>query len=217
MKGVIRTLVWKEVQLDWRQKNPLVGILLYTVSTIYVVYLSFNQVMTPKEWSTTFWIIVMFIASGGLNRSFSQEYQRRVYYYFTVPAGSLIGAKLFYSVLYLLVLTLTALLTYMILLPAPELNWGLFALNLLVAVVGIAASFTFIASISAHTGQGQNMLAILGFPVLLPVLFLAIGNASALSMGGEWADIDRNLLILAAIDAIIISLSLILFPYTWRP
>jgi heme exporter protein B len=42
MFGQIPVLVKKEMQLEWRQRYALHGLLLYLASTIFVCYLSFK-------------------------------------------------------------------------------------------------------------------------------------------------------------------------------
>jgi ABC-type transport system involved in cytochrome c biogenesis permease component len=77
----IKTLIWKEVTLEWRQKYALSGMLLYVVSTVFVCYLSFNlrrNQLTPIVWNTLFWIILLFTAVNAIAKSFSQETVRPV-------------------------------------------------------------------------------------------------------------------------------------------
>ena len=61
------------------------------------------------------------------------------------------------------------------------------------------------------------MMAILGFPVIIPVaMILAVSNSQVIVLGGSWNDIIKNLITLLSVNVIIIALSYILFPFTWK-
>ena len=59
-------------------------------------------------------------------------------------------------------------------------------------------------------------MAILGFPIVLPLL-LAILRASKLALDGvAWSVTGNYLLAILAMDVLAVALSAILFPYLWR-
>ncbi|MBL7958444.1 MAG: hypothetical protein JNM49_10820, partial [Flavobacteriales bacterium] len=94
------------------------------------------------------------------------------------------------------------------------------ALQFTVAVVlggiGFAAVLTLIAAIAARAGNGIGLMAILGFPVVLPML-LAVMRASQLALqGAEWSVTGLYFLAIAALDAVTVTLAWMLFPYLWR-
>jgi heme exporter protein B len=212
----ILILLRKDFLMDWRQKHPLTGILLYVTVSIYTVYLSFSALVTPAVWSALFWIILLFVTTMALAKSFLQEERRHLYYYFTVPSSILIISKLVYSFVYLLSIGLFGLLIYIVLLGMPTFSLGLFIVNFINGVLGLSAAFTMIASMAVHTHQKGNLMAVLGFPVIMPVLLLAITNSKKIVEGGNWESIDSFSLILISVNVIIVALSLILFPYSWK-
>ena len=212
----IRTLIKKDFLVDWRLKHPLTGVLLYVASTIYTVYLSFNVVITPVVWSSLFWIILLFIATTALAKTFIQEERRRLYYFFLIKPHILILSKMIYSFVYLSVMGLFGLLIYIILVGKPEFSFLLFIVNFFNGVLGLSAAYTMISSLAVHTDQKGNMMAILGFPVILPILLLTISNSRKIVEGAAWPEIDNFSLILMSVNVIIVSLTLILFPYSWK-
>jgi len=209
-------LIVKDFTLDWRLKNPFMGILLYVASTIYTVYLSIGGVITPGIWSALFWVILLFVATVALARTFLQEERRHLYYYFTVPPDLVILAKLVYSFGFMLVTGLFGFALYALLLGTPEFSFSLFLVNFLNGIIGLSSAFTMIASLAVRTNQTGNMMAVLGFPVVLPVLLLAITNSRKIVEGAIWSEIQQYSLILLAVNTIIIALTLILFPYSWK-
>ena len=77
----------KEVKLEWRNKTAFNGILLYLVSTIFICYLSFNLKTGQMEittWNALFWIIIVFANINGVAKSFLQEGEGRMLYYYTL-------------------------------------------------------------------------------------------------------------------------------------
>lgn len=212
----IITLLKKDFIIDWRLKHPFAGVLLYVASTIYTVYLSFDAVITPASWSALFWIILLFVATMALAKSFIQEEKRHLYYYFTVSPSTIIISKLIYSFLYLLGIGLFGFLLYVILLGQPGFNLWLFLVNMVNGIIGLSAAFTMIASLAVRTHQKGNMMAILGFPVILPILLLAINNSRRIVEGAAWMEIDNFSLILISVNVLIVALTLILFPYSWK-
>jgi heme exporter protein B len=212
----IRTLIRKDFLMDWRQKHPLTGILLYITATIYTVYLSFSAVITPAVWSALYWIILLFVTTTALAKSFIQEERRHLYYFFTVSPHVLIISKLIYSFVYLIGIGLFGLGIYVVLIGIPTFSLGLFLVNFLNGVIGLSAAFTMIASIAVHTHQKGNLMAVLGFPVILPVLLLAITNSKKIVEGADWAGVDSFSLILISVNVIIVALTLLLFPYSWK-
>lgn len=214
--GQIFVLIKKDFVIDWRLKHPLSGILLYVASTVYTAYLSFDAIVTPAVWSALFWIILLFIATMALSKSFIQEERRHLYYYFAVRPNTLIISKLIYSFLYLFGIGLFGLIIYSVLLGKPTFSTSLFLFNFLNGVVGLSTAFTMIASIAVRTQQKGNLMAVLGFPVILPILLLAITNSKRIVEGASWSEIDNFSLILISVNVIIVSLTLILFPYSWK-
>ena len=216
MLGQIFLLIRKDFVIDWRLRHPFSGILLYIASTIYTVCLSFNAALTPAVWSSLFWIVLLFIATTAMAKSFIQEERRHLYYYFTVRPTVLILSKLIYSFVYLIALGLFGLLIYIILIGQPAFSLGLFLLNFSNGVLGLSVAFTMIASLAVYTSQKGNMMAILGFPVILPILLLTITNSRKIVEGAAWIEINNFSLILTSVNAIIVTLTLILFPYSWK-
>ena len=209
-------LIRKDLIIDWRLRYPITGVILYIASTIYTVYLSFSAVITPASWSSLFWIILLFVATMALGKSFILEERRYLYYLHAVSADCLIISKLVYSFVYLFTLGLLGLGLYTLLLGLPQFKMGLFMINLLNGCLGLSAAFTMIASIAVRTQQKGTMMAILGFPVILPILILAITNSKKIVQGASWVEIDNFSLILVSVNVLVVVLTLILFPYSWR-
>jgi len=73
-----------------------------------------------------------------------------------------------------------------------------------------------ISAIASKAGNNGTLMAILSFPVIIPVILLLI-RISKSAMDGLARYLNYgNIGVLCAINVIVIATSLILFPYLWR-
>ena len=93
---------------------------------------------------------------------------------------------------------------------------GQFLLAVVLGGIGFASVLTLISAIAARAGNGIGLMAILGFPLVLPLLLLVM-RASKLALDGvAWSIISTYFGGIVLLDMITITLAWILFPYLWR-
>lgn len=209
-----------EWRLDRRQKHAWGSMALYVVSTVYTCYLGVRKVTEVPTWNALFWIILLFAAFNALGRSFQREEGGRQLYLHTLAhPRSVVLARTLYNAGVMLVLSLISLLTYSLFL-GDEVLAGAdvpqFVVSVVLGGIGLALSLTLIAAIAARAGSGLGLMAILGFPIVLPML-LAVMRASRLALNGvAWSVTAKYLIGLVALDVLAVALAAILFPYLWR-
>jgi heme exporter protein B len=214
--NVFYMLLQKEVVLELRQRYALSGILLYVCSMVFVVYIAAIKV-PPPVWNVLYWLILLFASINAVVKSFVQESgARQLYYYQIADPSMVLLAKITYNTLLLLVLGILALLTFGLVAGNPVKDFPLFFLTLVLGSLGFAIAFTFIAAIASGASNSATLMAILSFPVVLPIL-LTLVRLSTISLRliqdtAYWRDVVN----LLAIDAILITLTFVLFPYVWR-
>ncbi len=214
----IKELVRKDLLLELRQKYAINGILLYVVSTIFVVQLCFGRVIDENAWIALFWIILLFAAFNAVSKSFVQESAaRRLYYFMLAPAISVVLSKIVYNALLMIILGVLSLMVFIVFMGFPGFNLYLFLPAFLLGCIGISGALTMVSAIASRSGNNAALMAILGFPVVVPLLLLLV-NACRLSLKESLllADILKNLSALFLIDAVVVILAVILFPYLWR-
>ncbi|MEZ4904309.1 MAG: heme exporter protein CcmB [Spirosomataceae bacterium] len=216
----LRTLIQKEITLEWRQRYALNGMLLYIVSTVFVCYLSFrlkNNQLNPLTWNTLFWIILLFTAVNAISKSFTQERSGRLLYYYTLasPQG-IILSKILYNAVLMLVLSLAGFGFYAFVMGNPVGDLPMYLLTILLASIGFASSLTMVAGIASKAENNGALMAILSFPVIIPMLLVVMKLAKNALDGLDRSTSTNEVLVLLALDVIVITLSLILFPYLWR-
>ncbi len=216
----ISQIIRKELLVEWRQRAAINGLLLYLVSTIFICYLSFNvrvNPLNPLTWNALYWIILLFAAANAVAKSFIQEREGRLLYYYSLfSPQSLIIARIIYNTLLLILLALVGLMIYVLVLGNPVEDMGLFLLAVILASIGFSATLTMISAIASKAGNNQTLMAVLGFPIILPVLLLVIKIARNALDGLAFEASIQEVLTLTAINVLIGAVSYLLFPYLWR-
>ncbi|MEI6412330.1 MAG: heme exporter protein CcmB [Bacteroidota bacterium] len=209
-------LLRKEFLLEFRQRYAISGIVLYVFSMVFVVYIASIKVQ-PQVWNILFWLIVLFASINAVVKSFVQESgARQLYYYQLADPVTLLLAKIMYNTLLLLVLSTLAFGAYSVVAGNPVKDYPLFALIILLGSLGFSIAFTFIASIAARANNSATLMAILSFPVILPILLTLVRlSAIALRLIQD-TSYKRDIINLLAVDVILITLTFVLFPYIWK-
>jgi len=213
-------LIKKEFLLEWRQKYAINGILLYLGSAIFVCYLSFalkGNRLAPSTWNALFWIILLFTSINAIAKSFIQENSSRNLYYYTIasPQGIIIS-KIVYNSIVMLFLALAGLVIYSLVLDNPVQDKALFMLNLVLGAIGFSTTFTMISGIASKARSNATLMAILSFPIIIPMLLILIKISKNAMDGLAWSVSYNDLIILVALNMMVGALSYILFPYLWR-
>ncbi len=210
-------LLAKELKIELRLKYAINSILLFTGSTVFICYLSFLKIIDSQTWNALFWIIILFAAVNSIAKSFVQEgEERNLYYYGIVHPQAIIISKSIYNLILLLVITLAGLLMYSTVIGNPVKNQSLFFITLLLAVWGLSGPLTMVSAIAAKASNSPVLIAILSFPVVIPVLLIAI-KLTKYAIDGLSFDVAYDELItLGAINVIVFVLSIILYPYLWK-
>jgi heme exporter protein B len=211
-------IIKNEMLLEWRSKYALNGVLLYVVSTVFVCYLSFVTLPEKLTWNALFWIIMLFAAINAVAKSFLQESKgRHLYIYTLVSPSALIIAKTIYNSLLMIGLTLIALLFYSFVFSfPPATDILMYLIATILGSLSFATIFTMVAAIAAKAGNGGMMMAILSFPVIIPMLIVLIKFAKNAIDGLDRSVNLDEIGLLLVINVLVMAVSLLLFPYLWR-
>jgi len=212
----IFTLFKKDVLLEVRQQYTFYGILLYVASTIFVLYLAMGQ---PESavWNGLFWMIQLFISVNAVAKSFLQESRGRMLYFYSI-AGSrdFILAKLLFNLVLMLIMSLVSLTLFQLMLGSPVYDAVKFIFICCFGGISLSLVFTFIAAIAARAQQNAALMAIMGFPLIIPQLMLLMRLSNIAFANVFQSGLLSIILLLAALDAMVVVLSIILFPFLWK-
>lgn len=210
-------LIRHEALLEWRQKYAFSSVLVYVLSTVFVCYLSFKQINHVPTWNALFWVILLFTAVNTISKSFLQESRgRQLYVYLLASPQAVILARTVYNAGLTLLMWLICLGVYTLLIGNPVENQGLYLLTLALGSSGFAAVLTLMSAIAAQTNNNVTLMAILSFPILLPLLLTLITLSKQAADGLAWSVSSKYMIALLAINAIVCTLAYLLFPYLWR-
>jgi len=212
----IFTLFKKDLLLEIRQQYSFYGILLYIAATIFVLNMAFLGNPESQVWNGLFWVIQLFISINAVAKSFLQESKGRMLYFYSIAGPrDFMLAKLLFNSLLMLVMSLMSLLLFTLFLGNPIEKVGPFVGLVLLGGWSLSLVFTFLAAIAAKAQQNAAIMAILGFPIILPQLMLLMRLSNAAFTQGT-AIPAVTVLLLIALDLMVILLSVILFPYLWK-
>lgn len=213
---LIFTLIKKDILLEFRQQYSLYGVLLYVVSTIFVLYLAIGE---PENmvWNGLYWMMQLFICVNAVAKTFLQEGRGRQLYFYSIcsPAQFMLARMIFNAGLMLL-MNLISLLLFTLLLGTPLMHPFLFIGISSFGACSISLVFSFLAAIAARAQQNAALMAILGFPLIIPQLMLLM-RLSTLAFSDVFQSGLRSIiLLLACFDIMVVLLSVILFPFLWK-
>jgi heme exporter protein B len=213
----ILSLLKKDLLLEFRQQHTFYGILLYIASTIFVLYLSMDK-PDANVWNGLFWVIQLFICVNAVAKSFLQESRGRLLYFYSIVSPvEFIIAKMAYNIILMVLMSLTSLILFFIFLSNPVENSLYFTGVVILGGASISIVFTLMSAIASKAQQNAALVAILGFPVILPQLLLLM-RLSKTAFGEIFR--EGALLQLAGLigglDILVIAMAIILFPYLWK-
>ncbi len=213
----VKAFIWKDVLLEWRQRATIGGVVLYLISTVFVAYLTFEGLADLRTWNALFWLILLFTAINAIQKSFMQENEsRHLYYYTLISAHGVINAKMIYNALLMTVLGLAGLLVFLMFMGNPIASPGLFLVNMILGTIAFSSVLTLISAIASGSRNNFTLMAILGFPLVLPLLLVLIRVSGMALEGASFAAASPDLLVLILLICITFILSNLLFPYIWK-
>jgi heme exporter protein B len=212
----IWALIKKDLLLEIRQQYTFYGIVLYVASTIFVLYMAMGEA-EQKVWNGLFWMIQLFICINAVAKSFLQESRGRMLYFYTIAgARDFVLAKLIFNLVLMMIMSLVSLSLFMLMLGNPVNNPLKFVGIVCLGGCSLSLVFTFLAAIAARAQQNAAMMAIMGFPLIIPQIMLLMKISNTAFADVIQAGLINLVLTLAGFDLMVIALAVILFPFLWK-
>ena len=211
----IFSLFKKDLLLEIRQQYSFYGIILYVGATIFVLFMAMDS---PEShvWNGLFWVIQLFICINAVAKSFLQESRGRMLYYQSITSPqNFILSKLLFNSLLMLVMSGLSLLLFILFLGNPVERISTFIGLVFLGGWGLSLVFSFLAAIAAKAQQNAAIMAILGFPLIIPQLIMLMKISNAV-FSQTSSPIAGTVLLLVIMNFLIILLSIILFPFLWK-
>ncbi len=204
--------------LELRRQHTFYGILLYIASTVFVLYLSLPDSPDATIWNALFWVIQLFVCVNTVAKSFLAESKGLMLYYYSIASPvEFIVAKLLFNVLLMLIMSTVSLILFSFFLDSPVANGLRFFGIVLLGGTSLSLTFSLMSAIAAKAQQNAALIAILGFPVILPQLLLLMrlsktGFDEIFKAGVVWQLAG----LITGLDILVFVLAIILFPYLWK-
>lgn len=210
----------KEWRSELRTRYALNTLALFAVNTLVVVSASLGPLgaagRSAEALPVLLWLILLFAAAAGLPRSFvhEEETQTATALRLAATPSALFCGKLAYALTLLAALETLVAPLFVAVMNLEVARPGLLVATLAAGGFGLAAGSTLVAAIIAQArGQG-TLFAVLSFPVLLPLLLLAVELTRGAFAGSPPGVALIQLLLY---DGAVTTAGLMLFPVVWNP
>lgn len=214
---LLSQLIKKEFLLEFRQKSTLAGILVYIVATVFISALSFKKIIHPTVWNALFWTIFMFITVNVSTKSFMQETKGKgLYNYLYYNPRHFILSKIMYNMLLMAVLSLLTFFFYSWFVGSMVQDMGMFLLALIFSSSAFSGVLSLMSAIASKANNNISLMAILSFPVLMPLLLVSVKLSKHAIDGLAWSVSYKYLLILIMLNFVVVALATLLFNYLWK-
>jgi heme exporter protein B len=217
------SLFRKDLLIEFRNRYVIGGIALYVLSSVMVIYFSLNyndsiKQLSPVIWGIFFWLIILFSSINAIANGFFREPEGRShYYYYIASPQAIILSKLLYNFIFTILLITLAFVVFAVMIGNPVTNLPLFFATALLGGTGYSFLFTLMGAIASRAGNNATLVAVLGFPIIIPLLiFITKLTAAAIGESEFTNEAFTNMALLGAFDVIQLLLAYVLFPYIWR-
>lgn len=213
----------KDLRLELRTRVAVNALLLFVASSLLLVVFAVGQVnVNERVASALLWIVIVFAAAVGLGRAFVSEEERGTVLLLQLHLrGSMVYAgKLLFNILLVSLVNALAALGFVLVLDLEVEAPGLLVATLALGALGLAGATTLLSAIIARTQSQGPLLAVLAFPMLVPLLLSVVRvTQRTLLLGasaGPWAAAADDLVALGAYAGVVITASVLLFDYVWN-
>lgn len=211
----IYTLIKKDLLLEVRQQYSFYGILLYVIATIFVLYMTIQE-PEAKVWNGLFWVIQLFICINAVAKSFLQETRGRMLYFYSIAnPRDFVLAKLIFNSVLMLLMSFLSIILFSLFLGNPVKKFPQFIGLVMLGGWSFSLVFTFLSAIAAKAQQNAAIMAILGFPLIIPQIMLLMQLANTV-FTDKIGIPSSTLLLIVMLDVLVVMLAVVLFPFLWK-
>jgi heme exporter protein B len=210
----------KDLLIEFRTRTAFLSALVFALLGVTIFYFAWDStaVAASDLAPGVLWVIFIFAALLGLQRSFGSELADRA-------IDGLLGAPVARESIYLgkalanlvfvcgvLAVTLPAVVLFYNL----PVDSGVLALAgvALLAAIGLVAIGTLFSAMAVNTRMAELLLPMLSLPFFVPIVMCAAGASARLMAGRPVAEAWPWLRILVAFDVVFVAAYTLAFPFT---
>lgn len=209
--------IQKDFRIEFRNRFAIMVMFSFAVIATLAMSLSIGGIpLSPIVQSVLFWIIMFFCGMSGLSHVFVREEEQGTSLFLRIHSQpeTVYLSKVIFNILVFFLLQMTITPLYIFLLQVEIRMIIAFILIVIAGGLSISTTVTILAAIIAKAGGRSSLFTIISFPLVLPILWIAISATRAtLEVRGRFE--LNNLFFLLAFSGVMIALSYILFEYIW--
>ena len=220
MIAAARTILRKDLLLEWRSKESVPAMTLFTLTVYVLFHFGLDRDSLDGELASgVLWVTLLLAAVIGVTRLFAAEREQGgidALLLAPVDRTALFLAKASALFLFLAAVELVAVPAFGLLLLGPGLAGTLPELPaiLLLGNVGVAAVGALVSALAAETRARELIVPLLLLPLLVPVLIACAQATEPLLRQDQGAeDLGRWLGLLALYDVVFVLLCVAVFDY----
>ena len=220
MIGAARTILAKDLLLEWRTKESVPAMALFTLTTYVLFHFGLDRDSLDGELAAgVLWVTLLLASVIGVTRLFAAEREQGGIdglLLAPVDRTALFLAKATALFLFLVALELVAVPAFTVLLLGPDLWQALpeLLVVLLLANLGIASIGALTSALAAETSVRELIVPILLLPLMVPLLISAAKASEPLLRQDAVAeDLWRWLGLLSLYDVVFLLLAVAVFDY----
>jgi heme exporter protein B len=210
MRATVAALLSKELTLEWRTRESVPAMVLFSIATYVVFHFGLDRDRIAGDLASgVLWVTLLFAAILGVNRLFVAEYEQGGFDGFLlapVDRTALLVAKAVALFVFLCLVEVVAVPAFALLLLGPPLGQALPQLVLVLANAGIAVVGTLVAGLAIQTRARDLIVPLLALPLLVPVLLAAARCATPLLQDGGAGALPGNWMAILAIYDLLFAL-----------
>lgn len=216
--GKLVALIVKDFKVELRTRYAVNALLMFALVTLLTIGITVaGMPLDALLHAVLIWILIYFAALQGLSLGFIREEEAKTAMNLRIYAspGTVFFGKFIFSCLVLLFLTVIILPLYYILMRLVVIESAIFILIAFLGVIGMSAVTTLISAIVSRANMRGALFAVLSFPLVIPLLIVAISATSVCLGGPEKISLADSLQIMIGYPVVVLAVSSLLFEYIW--
>ena len=207
----------KDYRVEFRNRYALnISISFAIISTLSMSLASGGTPISAKMQAIILWIILFFSAMNGLSHIFIREEEQGTALFLRLNAkpGIVLTSKLLFNISLFFILEGVIIPLFIFFLDMKIKALTPFIAIAIVGGLAMSCSATILAAIASKSGGKGPLFAIISFPIILPIIWIASNATANALINAEYSGI-QNIIFLLAFSVSINALSYILFDYIW--
>jgi heme exporter protein B len=216
----ILAVVAKDIRSEFRTRYAINAIVMFAVVTVIAVsFATGGAGLETNLQSVILWLVIYFSSVAALGQCFIKEEENRTSLALRIytPHYAVFGGKYIFNLILLAVLELIVIPLFSGFIGLEITNFGLFITIVILSTIGLAGATTIIAAIISKASIKGVLFAVLSFPLILPLLIMAIrGTQKSLTDGAVFLDGLPEIKFMVSYAVVMTVAGALLFEYVWN-